>query len=62
MTQELLERTVRDWVEGNPARATQELDRLAGPGGLNAAHSSDELTAALFRIAAGLHVAATRVW
>ena len=30
MTQLLLERTVREWVRGNPARGAQALSRLAG--------------------------------
>ena len=29
MTQELLERTVRDWVRTNPNRGARELGRLA---------------------------------
>jgi hypothetical protein len=61
MTQELLERTVRDWVMGDPARGARELDRLsASP--FHAAQTAEEVADALIRIAARKHIAESRVW
>jgi hypothetical protein len=61
MTQELLERTVRDWVMGDPARGARELDRLADSP-FHAAQSAEEVADALIRIAARRHLAETRAW
>ena len=41
MTQELLERTVRDWVMGDPARGARELDRLADSSPFHAAQTAE---------------------
>ena len=62
MTQELLERTVRDWVMGDPARGARELDRLSDRSPFPAAQSPEEVADALIRIAARRHVAETRAW
>ena len=62
MTQELLERTVRDWVMGDPARGARELDRLSDRNPFHAAQSAEEVADALIRIAARRHLAETRVW
>jgi hypothetical protein len=62
MTHELLERTVRDWVMGNPDRGARELDRLAGHSPFHAAQSAEEVADALIQIAARRHIAESRVW
>ena len=62
MTQQLIERTVREWVHGNPARATRELGRLAGPGVIHAAQSAEEVADALVRLAGRMEIAETRAW
>ena len=62
MTQELLERTVRDWVMGDPARGARELDRLTDRSSFQAAQSAEEVADALIRIAARKHIAETRAW
>jgi len=61
MTQELLERTVRDWVMGDPARGARELDRLTDSP-FHAAQSAEEVADALIQIAARKHIAETRTW
>ncbi len=62
MTQQVLERTVREWVDRNPARATRELGRLAGPGALHARQSAQEVADALIRLAGRMEIAETRAW
>jgi hypothetical protein len=63
MTQELLERTVSDWVRANPDRGARTLDRLAGKNLFNAANrSTEEVTEALVQLAGRLKIAETRVW
>ena len=62
MTQELLERTVRDWVMGDPARGARELDRLSDPSPFHAAQAAEEVADALIRIAARKHIAESRIW
>ena len=61
MTQELLERTVRDWVMGDPARGARELGRHSDSP-FHAGQSAEEVADALIRIAARRHLAETRVW
>lgn len=62
MTQDLLERTVRDWVAGNPGRGARELNRLGAPGPLSSAASADELANALIQLAGRMELAETRAW
>jgi hypothetical protein len=62
MTQELLERTVRDWVMGDPARGARELNRLTDHSPFHASQSAEEVAVALIRIAARRHIAETRTW
>ena len=63
MTQELLERTVRDWVGADPQRGARTLDRLAGCSIFNAAaRSTEEVTEALIQLAGRMKVAETRLW
>ena len=62
MTQELLERTVRDWVMGDPARGARELNRLSDASPFHAAQSAEEVADALIQIAARRHLAETRAW
>ena len=62
MTQELLERTVHDWVRANPERGARTLDRL-GCNIFNAANkSTEEVTEALIQLAGRMKVAETRLW
>jgi len=61
MTQELLERTIRDWVQVNPGRGARELDRLAGPR-LSPGQSAQEIADALIRLAGQKELAQSRVW
>lgn len=60
MTHELVERTVRDWVLGNPERGARDLRRLAGESLI--ARDPNEIANALIELAGRLHVANTRIW
>ena len=62
MTQLLLERTVREWVRGNPARGALALSRLAGPGPFQAGQSAEEVADALIKLAGRMEIAETRAW
>ena len=62
MKHELIERTVREWVLGNPRRGSRELERLAAPAMLHPAQSAEEIAEALIQIAGKLEIAETRVW
>jgi hypothetical protein len=62
MTQQLLERTVREWVSGNPRRGAATLGRLAGPSPLRAGQSAEEVADALIRLAGRMELAETRAW
>ena len=50
MTQEVIERTVRDWVYSNPARAARDLDRLAKPRFNLDQKSAEEIAAAFIQL------------
>ncbi len=62
MTQALLERTVREWVEVNPTRGARELDRLAPRSMFNAGQSVEEIADALIKLAGRMEIAETRAW
>jgi hypothetical protein len=62
MTQLILERTVREWVRGNPGRGAQALSRLAGPSPFHAAQSAEEVAEALIVLAGRMEIADNRVW
>ena len=62
MTQQLIERTVREWVCGNPDRGAETLSRLAGPTVLHAAQSAEEVADALIRLAGRMEIADNRAW
>ena len=62
MTQQLIERTVREWVSGNPNRGASTLSRLAGPAMLHSAQSAEEVADALIRLAGRMEIADNRVW
>ncbi|HEX6217860.1 MAG TPA: hypothetical protein VFZ35_01130 [Sphingomicrobium sp.] len=62
MTQHLLERTVREWVSGNPVRGAEALSRLAGPSPFNAGQSAEEVADALIRLAGRMEIAENRAW
>jgi hypothetical protein len=63
MTQQLLERTVREWVDADPRRGARTLDRLAGRTIFQAAdRSTGEITEALIRLAGRIDISATRAW
>jgi hypothetical protein len=62
MTQQLLERTVREWVSENPGRGASALSRLGGPALLHSGQSAAEVADALIRLAGRMEIAETRVW
>lgn len=63
MTQELLERTVRDWVGANPEKGARTLDRLVCPNIFHAGDkSTEEVTEALIQLAGRMKIAETRAW
>ena len=62
MTQMLLERTVREWVQGNPDRGAETLKRLAGPTPFHAGQSAKDVADALIILAGRMEIADTRVW
>ena len=63
MTQELLERTVHEWVGANPDRGARTLDRLAGHNIFQAADkTTEEVTEALIQLAGRMKIADTRLW
>ena len=62
MTQELLERTAREWVSSDTGRAVRELERLASNGNLRAAQSVDDIANALIELAGRLEIAHNRAW
>ena len=62
MTQELIERTVREWVSGDTLRAARDLNRLARRSGARQARSADEIVDGLIRLAGQLDLAETRAW
>ena len=61
MTQDLLERTVRDWVLGNPRRGARDLTRLAGRPA-SPSRSPEDIAEALIELAGRLQIAETRAW
>lgn len=62
MTQELLERTTREWVSSDTGRAARELERLARNGNLPSARSADDIANALIELAGRLEIAHNRAW
>ena len=63
MTQELLERTVHEWVGANPDRGARTLDRMAGATIFQAAdRTTEEVAEALVQLAGRMKIAETRVW
>ena len=62
MTQQLIERTVREWVTGNPGRGAETLSRLSGARMFHAGQSADEVADALIRLAGRMEIADSRVW
>ena len=61
MTQELLERTVRDWVFSNPARGARNLDRLAGDP-QQSKESPQAVADALIELAGRIYLDHNRIW
>ena len=62
MKHELIERTVRDWVMGNPARGARELERLANVRLFQRADSAEEIADALIQLAGRMEIAESRAW
>ncbi len=62
MTQELIERTVRDWVMVDPARGARELDRLSSSSALRKAQTAEEIAEALIQLAGRMEIAENRAW
>ena len=62
MKHELIERTVRDWVMGNPARGARELERRTNLRLINRAGTAEEIADALIQLAGRMEIAESRVW
>ena len=62
MKHELIERTVRDWVMGNPARGARELERLANVRLFQRADSAEEIADALIQLTGRMEIAESRAW
>jgi len=62
MTQELLERTVHEWVEGNPRRGARTLDRLGSTIFHAADRTTEDVAEALIQLAGRMEIADTRAW
>ena len=62
MTNDLIERTVRDWVLGNPNQGARELYRLAPGAAAEQSRTPEDIADALIVLAGRMHIAATRVW
>jgi len=62
MTQELLERTVHEWVQGNPRRGARALDRLGSTIFQAADRTTEDVAEALIQLAGRMEIAETRVW
>lgn len=62
MTQELIERTAREWVFSNPGRGARCLDRLRSQADVQPAQSAQEVADALIELAGRMHIAQTRSW
>ena len=62
MTQELLERTVHEWVRANPERGARTLGRL-DPGIFHAGQrTTEDVTEALIQMAGRMKIAESRAW
>jgi hypothetical protein len=62
VTNDFIERTVRDWVLGNPNLGARDLDRLAPGAAALEARTPEDIADALIVLAGRMHIAATRVW
>ena len=62
MTQELIERTTREWVHGNARRLPSVLSAPRYAGILHPAQSAEEVADALIRLAGQMEIADTRAW
>ncbi|WP_310469257.1 hypothetical protein [Sphingomonas sp.] len=61
MKHELIERTVRDWVMGDPARGARALEqRSASP--FHAGQSAEQIADALILLAGRMEFAENRLW
>jgi len=62
MTEELIDRTVREWVRANPVRGARTLDRL-NPSIFHAGQrSTEDVTEALIQMVGRMKVADSRLW
>ena len=62
MTQELMERTIRDWVFSNPDRGARNLGRVAPSIKKEELRSPDQVADALIILAGRRQVASNRLW
>jgi hypothetical protein len=62
MTQELIERTAREWVHGNAERLPAILGRSPLAGILHSGQSAEEVAEALIQLAGRMEIAETRIW
>lgn len=62
MKHELIERTAREWVEGNAHQLPRVLGRTALTDVIQYAQSTDEIAEALIQLAGKMKLAETRLW
>lgn len=62
MKYELIERTAREWLSGNPGRGARAVERCGGPSLFHAGQSSDDIVELLIQIAGKMELAETRAW
>jgi len=62
MSQELIERTAREWVHGNAHRLPSALGHSAFASVLHAAQSAEDVAEALIQLAGQMELAETRAW
>jgi hypothetical protein len=62
MTEELIDRTVREWVGAHPVRGARTLDRLNHSIFHAGQRSTEEVTEALIQMVGRMKVAQSRIW
>ncbi len=62
MKHELIERTAREWVQGNAEQLPAVLGNAAFAGVLHSAQSAEEVAEALIQLAGRMDLAETRAW
>jgi hypothetical protein len=62
MTEELIDRTVREWVGAHPERGARTLDRLNHSIFHAGQKSTEEVTEALIQMVGRMKIADSRLW